>query len=141
MGIRLNSLGFMDVEFGPKQPVVYRIASPGEFFAYGVVPYRQNYLTVLEDHLNAIGTVAMLNMGIAGIDPKDYFDLLVRERLSQEPDAVLVAFFIGNDITQGAGQAKERNDLARGYSYLWGALRYPIWIRPFVEPPGNESAG
>ena len=142
MDIRLNSLGFRDAEFGPKQSNVYRIVAIGDSFAYGVVPYRNNFLTVLESNLNGIGAAEVLNMGIPGTGPKDYFDLFVREGLSLEPDAVLVTFFIGNDITAGAGQV--RGGAISRYSYLWSALRYLVWIRPFVEPvpiiPGGDLA-
>lgn len=107
MDIKLNSLGFKDIEFGPKQRSVYRIVALGDSFAYGNVPYRNNFLTVLEQNLARLGNYEVLNMGIRGNGPSDYLSLLVREGLSLDPDAVLVSFFIGNDITEGASKGQE----------------------------------
>ncbi|MDH3638751.1 MAG: SGNH/GDSL hydrolase family protein [Gammaproteobacteria bacterium] len=133
MDIRLNSLGFKDVEFGAKKGDVYRIVALGDSFVYGNVPYRNNFLTVLEENLAGIGKYEVLNMGIPGIGPSDYLSLLVREGLLLDPDAVLVSFFVGNDITEGASKG-QRYSIAR-YFYLWAVLRYYLWVRPFVEDP------
>ncbi|MCP4699016.1 MAG: hypothetical protein GY862_19510, partial [Gammaproteobacteria bacterium] len=45
----LNSKGFKDIEFKSKQKDTFRIVAIGDSFAYGIVPYRYNYLTVLEE--------------------------------------------------------------------------------------------
>src|ERR1044072_4578912 len=46
---RLNSRGFKDVEFTvKKEDGTYRILGMGDSFAFGVVPYQDNYLTLLE---------------------------------------------------------------------------------------------
>jgi hypothetical protein len=48
-GFELNSRGFNDVEFNiHKEPGVYRILGIGDSFAFGVVPYPFNYLTLIE---------------------------------------------------------------------------------------------
>ena len=141
MDIKVNSHGFKDTEFGPKKSDVYRIIALGDSFVYGNVPYRNNYLTLLEDHLADVRPAEVLNMGIPGIGPRDYLALLVREGLSLSPDAVLVTFFIGNDILQGAGKPEDGGFFER--SRLWRAIRYLIWIRPFVEAiperPGRDA--
>jgi len=47
-GFKLNSHGFMDVEFQvAKEPGTFRILGLGDSFAFGVVPYQHNYLTLL----------------------------------------------------------------------------------------------
>ena len=92
-GFKLNSKGFKDLEFGPKRGDVYRIIGIGDSFAYGVVPYRYNYLTILEEHLNEGRAVAeVLNLGIPSIGPRDYLSILVREGLALQPDMVILSF-------------------------------------------------
>lgn len=97
----LNSRGFKDVEFkSKKEPNTYRILALGDSFAFGVVPYQHNYLTLLEQHLNSSSLrTEVINMGISGIGPKDYLALFVNEGQELQPDMVLVSFFIGNDFT------------------------------------------
>ena len=92
---KLNSLGFKDKEFTPKPPNGYRIVALGDSFAFGVVPYEHNYLTVTEELLRKHHPqVDLLNMGILGTAPIDYWQLLRDEGLSFNPDLVLVSFFI-----------------------------------------------
>ncbi|MGO9570367.1 MAG: alginate O-acetyltransferase AlgX-related protein [Desulfomonilaceae bacterium] len=96
---RLNSRGFKDVERKKeKEPNVYRILGLGDSFAFGVVPYRFNFLTLLEKQLSHCGKVEVMNMGIPWLDPEDYLSVLVHEGLEFKPDLVMVCFFIGNDF-------------------------------------------
>lgn len=96
---QLNSLGFQDKEFLPKAHDGYRIVALGDSFAFGVVPYDQNYLTLIEAELQRHHpSLDLLNMGIAGTGPPDYYQLLIDEGLAFEPDLVLLSFFIGNDF-------------------------------------------
>ncbi len=99
---RLNSSGFKDVEFAPKKASgTYRILGIGDSFAFGVVPYEHNYLTLTERRLNEAGLSGeILNMGIPGIGPQDYLALLANEGLQLEPDMVVVSFFVGNDFSE-----------------------------------------
>jgi hypothetical protein len=96
----LNSRGFKDVEFKPKKEAnAYRVLALGDSFAFGVVPYQHNYLTLLEQQLNSRGhQVEVLNMGIPGIGPQHYLALFANEGLQLQPDMALVSFFIGNDF-------------------------------------------
>jgi len=96
---KLNSLGFKDKEFTPKPQNGYRIVALGDSFAFGVVPYENNYLTLTEELLQKHHPqVDLLNMGILGTAPIDYWQLLRDEGLSFKPDMVLVSFFFGNDF-------------------------------------------
>jgi hypothetical protein len=96
---RLNSGGFKDVERKKeKEPGVYRILGLGDSFAFGVVPYKFNFLTLLENQLNRCGKTEVLNMGIPWLDPEDYLSVLVHEGLEFNPDLVIVCFFMGNDF-------------------------------------------
>ncbi len=102
----LNSRGFKDVEFEiSKPPGIFRILGIGDSFAFGVVPYRFNYLTLLEEQLNrnpAEGSEPMtevVNMGIPYLGPRDYLAILLHEGLETQPDLVLLSVYIGNDFT------------------------------------------
>ncbi|HSD55065.1 MAG TPA: SGNH/GDSL hydrolase family protein [Burkholderiales bacterium] len=111
---RLNSLGFNDTEFSTeKAPGAFRIVALGDSFAFGVVPYRYNYLTLLEDMLKVRNLGAeVFNMGIASTSPYHYADLLFKEGLAFKPDGVIVSLFVGNDLTRRDARPKYT------YSYL-----------------------
>jgi hypothetical protein len=97
---RLNSRGFKDVEYAIKRdPEIYRIVGIGDSFTFGVVPYRYNYLTLLEKKLNQkTRQFEVINMGIPGTCPHDYLSILLREGLALKPDMVMLNFFMGNDF-------------------------------------------
>lgn len=110
---KLNSLGFKDQEFLPKAQNGYRIVALGDSFAFGVVHYENNYLTLIESALRQNHpNTDLLNMGIIGTRPQDYYELLIDEGLAFKPNLVLVSFFIGNDFT---GPRRRR---LYEYSYL-----------------------
>jgi hypothetical protein len=117
----LNSRGFKDAEFSPtKDAGTIRILGIGDSFAFGVVPYEYNYLTLVEQDLKQSGhNVELINMGIPGIGPREYLSLLVHEGFVLEPDRVLVSFFVGNDFE---GQ---RRSLV-SYSYVASLIRYVL---------------
>ena len=131
---KLNSRGFKDVEFTDKRESVYRILGIGDSFAYGVVPYKYNYLTLIESQLSAKHpNVEVLNMGIPDTGPKDYFSLLLDEGLSLQPDMVLLSFFVGNDFDQS--KKKKFHE----YSYVASLLRYIVHLQQKYE--GNIIHG
>ncbi len=120
----LNSQGFKDIEFKvEKDAATYRILGIGDSFAFGVVPYKYNYMTLAEQALNDSGRkVELINMGIVGLDPIDYLNVLVNEGLRLKPDMVLLSFFIGNDF-------EEQTRDWWSYSYAATAVRYLIELR------------
>ncbi len=134
----LNSKGFKDVEFNEeKEAGTYRILGLGDSFAFGVVPYQDNYLTLLEENLNRGGKkTEVINMGIPGIGPKDYLSLLVDEGLKLKPDMVFVSFFIGNDFPQEG----ERRQLIY-YSHVASFIAYVIAISKGYEGRIVHGAG
>jgi len=99
-GTRLNSKGFHGPEFAvSKPPGTYRIIAIGDSYAFGMVPYPDVYLTLLERRLRDSGKpVELINMGVPAIGPPDYLGMLIREGLELKPDMVLLGFFIGNDF-------------------------------------------
>ncbi len=117
----LNSRGFKDVEFSTNKAAgTSRILGIGDSFAFGVVPYEYNYLTLVEQDLNQSGHhVELINMGIPGIGPREYLSLLAREGLALEPDRILLSFFVGNDFDG------PRRSLV-SYSYVASLISYVL---------------
>lgn len=138
-GFQLNSGGFHDVEFVPKRKGTFRILALGDSFAFGVVPYHNNYLTLLEEELKTEGReVEILNMGVPRTGPQDYVDLLIEEGLPLEPDLILVSFFMGNDFT--GLTATDRPPTLRTSSYLASLFYYAFSIRPFLDEATDYGA-
>jgi hypothetical protein len=126
----LNSKGFKDVEFKTeKEADTYRIVALGDSFAFGVVPYKHNYLTLLEEDLTQNGKkTEVINMGIVGTGPKDYLALLVNEGLTLKPDLVLVSFFVGNDFF-----IEHQDRKLYSYSYLASFINYLFTLKAGYE--------
>ena len=130
---KLNEKGFKDVIFGPKTTNVARLLAIGDSFAFGIVPYKYNFLTLLEEQLNKKNNrVEILNMGIPAIGPKNYVSVLIKEGLALQPDGVIVSFFIGNDFL-------ESERAFSTYSYLLTFLKYLWNIRAHYQ--GNVFHG
>ena len=127
----LNSRGFNDVEFSThKTPGTIRILGIGDSFAFGVVPYEYNYLTLVEQYLKERGhNVELINMGIPSIGPKEYLSLLVNEGFALEPDRVLLSFSIG------AAFSESRRRKLLDYSYVASLITYVLERRTKFEGP------
>lgn len=128
-GTPINSRGFKDVEHPVEKTAgVYRILGVGDSFVYGVVPYEDNFLTLLENELKDRHEtpIEIVKMGIPRIGVNDYFALLAREGMQLEPDLVLLCFFIGNDfVIENLPETRR--------SHLWAFLRFLFYVLPDVE--------
>ena len=123
---RLNSKGFKDIKHArDKKQYIFRIIGIGDSFVSGVVPYKNNFLTLLQQKLNQKRErFEVINMGIPCIGVDGYFALLVNEGLLLNPDLVICCFFMGNDFT-------DRTELSTSFhSYLYSFLRYVFKIYP-----------
>src|SRR5262249_38631319 len=120
-GFHLNSRGFKDVEYSTQKAAgTFRILGIGDSFAFGAVPYANNYLTLLKDELNRTGKhVELINMGIPGIGPTDYLSVLVHEGLELNPDMMLLSFSMGSDF-------EEQSRSFWSYSYAASAIKFLI---------------
>lgn len=122
---RLNSKGFKDIEFNKeKEPGAYRILGIGDSFTFGAVPYEHNYLTLLEDMLNAQKggqRYEVINMGIPGTSLDHYLALLLREGLELDPDFVLLSIFLGNDLAETDKHRTVTSYVATLVRFLWQA--------------------
>ena len=125
-GFPVNSVGFLDTEFPTADGSSFRIAAVGDSFAFGVVPYQDSYLTLLERILDRPSSPAeVLNMGIPRTAPADYLSLLVHEGLALKPDLVLVSCYIGNDLIE-TYHSLHRHRPLHERSYVISLLRFAL---------------
>lgn len=134
----LNSRGFNDAERTVTRPpeVRHRVVAIGDSFSVGVVPRRDNYLTLVEAELSADAPAEVINMGVSATEPRDYLSILVDEGLRFAPDLVLVGFYIGNDFETRAPRLHEYSFVVTLGRALW-RLRSAGAI---VAPPGGAPA-
>jgi hypothetical protein len=133
-GHPLNRLGFNDGPWEEYKGDRYRIAALGDSIAFGVVPYRENYLTLLEQDLQTLRPQCeVLNMGIPRTGPIEQLSLLLGEALRYDPDFVLVSFFTGNDFLDVQRATHKQKSLV-DRSYVLSLLRFALMLRPVAEP-------
>ena len=125
-GFPLNSYGYKDTEFVPeKEKNTYRIIGLGDSFAFGIVPYPDNYYTLVEQRLQQQGqNTEVYNFGIPNLNPKDYLSVLANEGLSYDGDMVVVSFFMGNDFLNS--QDKNLSQPLYTYSYVLSFFKF-LW--------------
>lgn len=105
-GGRLNSTGFLDEDWTlERAPGKRRIVALADSFGLGMVPYEENFLTLIEPMLAR--PTEVLNFGIVAISPREYQHLYATEAAAYDPDLVLLCFFVGNDFAY----RKERSRL------------------------------
>jgi len=98
-GLCGNSRGYPGPELpAEKKPGIPRLAALGDSFSLGpAVPFADNYLTLLAAELP---NVEVGNFGVSGAGPREYREILERDVWAVQPDMVLLAVFVGNDITE-----------------------------------------
>jgi hypothetical protein len=141
-----NALGFNDEEFTvPKPAGRFRVMAVGDSFTYGLVPYPQNVMTLLEAALRAAcpdRDLDLLNFGIGGTNVTDYRTIIELGYATYEPDLVLVNFYAGNDspdLYRRASEGPSLRSLLR-HSYLWSYLRNVLVLRRSVPDAGVLAA-
>jgi lysophospholipase L1-like esterase len=104
----VNARGFNDTEWSREPGDAFRIVALGDSFAFGVVGYQRNFLTLLEAELSArIGRrVEVANLGIPGMQPQEYLQILLDDGLALHPDLVLLCLYIGNDFQPAASTSR-----------------------------------
>jgi lysophospholipase L1-like esterase len=104
----VNARGFNDTEWSREPGDAFRIVALGDSFAFGVVGYQRNFLTLLETELSArVGRrVEVANLGIPGMQPQEYLQILLDDGLALHPDLVLLCLYIGNDFQPAASTSR-----------------------------------
>jgi len=117
---RTNAEGMRDDEIGPKRG--YRVLLLGDSFAAGYgVEREQQFADLLE---RALG-VEIVNAATGGweLEHQYYF---VRERArALQPDLILYAMFLGNDIIRNGGRALDSHGIAPDPRYPERSHRTP----------------
>jgi hypothetical protein len=141
-----NALGFNDEEFTVPKPVGrFRIMAVGDSFTYGLVPYPQNVMTLLEASLRAAcpdRDLDLLNFGIGGTNVADYRTIIELGYATYEPDLVLVNVYAGNDspdLYHRTSEGLSLHSLLRR-SYLWNYVRRLLVVRRSVPDAGALAA-
>ncbi len=99
LGTRLNPQGFFDEPFVvARTPGVRRIVALADSFGPGIVPIEQNFLTLVDEGLDASTPTEVYNFGVPAINPGDYLHLWNTDAIRYDPDLVLVCVFVGNDF-------------------------------------------
>lgn len=124
-----NSSGYPSREFvRDRRPGVSRVVLLGDSFAVGAVRQDVNFASGIE---KLRPDVEVYNFSVHAIGPRDYRIILETEALAFEPDVVLVAFFVGNDLTEGPvsspGLTRDDHALSRFSKRGWRLLKE--WFR------------
>jgi hypothetical protein len=157
-GYVLNSRGFRTPEVTPEPAAgTLRIVVLGDSFAFasGGVPWSRMWTTHLEGALEARleRPVEVVNLGVPGVGPRFELRLWQLEGARLAPDLVLLALFVGNDLTDESGRPLEAapEETAARWSVTWRLIRnlHRVWRErhredawvPPAEPQGRWERG
>jgi hypothetical protein len=134
--IQINSEGLRDTPNGTRRdrnyPKVkpentFRIAVLGDSFTFAAqVPIEQTYTSILEENLTTCKAfngknIEVINFGVEGYGTAQEL-LTLRQRVwDYQPDLVLLAFYIGNDVIDNS-KALENNHYRPFFVYKNGEL-------------------
>ncbi|MFN0006499.1 MAG: hypothetical protein ACKVXR_01225 [Planctomycetota bacterium] len=95
-GFPVNAEGMVDVETSEVLQRRHRVVALGDSFSVGVVPHHLHYTTVAE---SCFEDLEVYNLGVVNSGPREYRRLLELDGLAVQPELIVVALFLGNDIT------------------------------------------
>ena len=142
----VNSRGFNDTEWSADPGDAFRIVALGDSFAFGVVGYQNNFLTLLESDLSArLGRrVEVANLGMPSMQPGEYLQILLDDGLALRPDLVLLCLYTGNDFEPAPSRSPFDARNWRVVGFASRLVRYAA-EREFrgatVSVPGAPAAG
>ncbi len=117
LGKDTNRLGMRDYDrYTVKKPEgVFRILVLGDSFTYSLTSMANAYPKFLERMLSESDTsIEVMNSGVPNYGTDEEYHYLKKYGLKLQPDLVLLAFYVGNDITD--------NYIHPGYTAVDGAL-------------------
>lgn len=131
---RTNSHGFHDIERNYEKPEdTFRIVVLGDSFMESyVVNYKDSFSALLESHLGKSlnRDIEVINLGIGGYGTVQQYLMQVMEADEYDPDMILLAFLIGNDIRNNS------RDLEQA---IWGPNSLKVKGRPYIDSWGSDS--
>lgn len=103
--IKINKFGFRDYEMSQNKPEnTKRILALGDSFTFGMGIRQENIFTEkLEKILSekdSENNYEVVNMGAIGYTTDQELLILKEKGLELQPDAVILNFFVGNDVTE-----------------------------------------
>ena len=93
-----------------------RVVALADSFAVGPVPYPANFLTRLDELLDAREPTEVLNFGVVAIGPREYLQLWRDEAAAYHPDLVLLCLFVGNDIQKNSSRSLFHREVLMVYA-------------------------
>jgi len=146
--VKINSHGLRDHEVLVEKPAgCIRIAVLGDSFAEAVqVPLENSFPKVLEHVLNdgrdpSAAQFQVINFGVSGFGTGSEL-LALREKVWEyQPDIVVLAMFLGNDIRDNSRELSQEFDLARPFFSVDdnGALQLDNSFRDRVDWKNRQS--
>lgn len=144
-----NALGFTDREFSSEKPSdTFRVMALGDSFAYGLVAYPHNVLTLTESNLSESCRdrgIEIMNFGMPATGVWEYRWLHKLAAPVYRPDRVVVHFYMGNDgpnAFTGGTELPTGNGSWRFRSFAWSYLVNSIRLLWSLERPlSGETAG
>jgi hypothetical protein len=142
-----NALGLTDREFSAeKPPGTLRVMALGDSFAYGLVAYPHNVLTLVETSLAEScrdPSIEIMNFGMPSTGVWEY--RLVHQLAAPiyKPDRVVIHFYMGNDGPSGFDGTSElprKKGSWKFRSFAWSYLVNSITLLWSVERPLSEKA-
>jgi lysophospholipase L1-like esterase len=127
--VRTNSRGLVGPELPASKPAdEFRIVVLGDSYAVGgQVPYEQTFPAVLEQNLRARGYVRtrVVNASVGGYSTFNEAGFLRANLAWLEPDLVVVASFVGNDVAENVlatyGGYRDAPEHPDGVTWGWSA--------------------
>jgi lysophospholipase L1-like esterase len=113
--VEITSQGLRDDrEYGPKAAGERRVLILGDSFVMGVgVEIEETFVEQIEASLGAgapVAPVRIVNTGVAGYSTRQELAFLESYGQQFAADAVLLGFFVGNDLAENAGTALQVDD-------------------------------
>jgi lysophospholipase L1-like esterase len=139
--VELNSKGLRDSEhvYEP-EPGVFRIVLLGDSYMEACQVQRTESLPHLLEEFLGDRRVEVINLGVNGYSPAQYYLYLKEEGLKYKPDLVLMAVFTRNDVFDCSRQlaellwgAEERRATARPYAHWDESGTGPLFTSPDME--------
>jgi lysophospholipase L1-like esterase len=127
--VRTNSRGLVGPELPASKPAdEFRIVVLGDSYAVGgQVPYEQTFPAVLEQELHARGYAhaRVVNASVGGYSTFNEAGLLRANLSWLQPDLVVVAVFVGNDVAENVlatyGGYRDAPEHPDGVTWGWAA--------------------